>query len=98
MKYLSLMILSAILFSGYRSSENDMNSSSKTASKGWQKLFDGKTTTGWHSYGKKEVGQAWKVSDGALYFDATPNEDSLAPANAFIFKDLVHLVNTFRWK
>ena len=70
MKYLSLMILSAILFSGYRSSENDMNSSSKTASKGWQKLFDGKTTTGWHSYGKKEVGQAWKVSDGALYLDA----------------------------
>ena len=35
---------------------------------------------------------------GALYFDATPNEDSLAPVNAFIFKDLVHLVNTFRWK
>ena len=33
MKYLSLMILSAILFSGYKSSENDMNSSSKTASK-----------------------------------------------------------------
>ncbi len=35
---------------------------------------------------------------GALYFDTTPNEDSLAPANAFIFKDLTHLVNTFRWK
>lgn len=35
---------------------------------------------------------------GALYFDATPNEDSIAPVNAFIFKDLTHLVNTFRWK
>ena len=35
---------------------------------------------------------------GALYFDTTPNEDSLAPANAFLFKDLAHLVNTFRWK
>ena len=35
---------------------------------------------------------------GALYFDTTPNEDSLAPANAFLFKDLTHLVNTFRWK
>ena len=70
MKYLSLIILSTILFSGYRSSKNEMNSSSKTASAGWQKLFDGKTTAGWHSYGKTEVGQAWKVSDGALYFDA----------------------------
>jgi gliding motility-associated lipoprotein GldD len=35
---------------------------------------------------------------GALYFDATPNEDSLAPANEFFLKDLKHLVNTFRWK
>ncbi len=35
---------------------------------------------------------------GALYFNTTPNEDSLAPVNAFIFKDLTHLVNSFRWK
>jgi gliding motility-associated lipoprotein GldD len=35
---------------------------------------------------------------GALYFDSTPNEDSLAPINAFLLKDLTHLVNTFRWK
>ena len=70
MKYLSLIILSAVLFSGCGSSKNGMNSSSNTASKGWEKLFDGKTTTGWHTYGKTEVGQAWKVSDGALYLDA----------------------------
>lgn len=35
---------------------------------------------------------------GALYFDTTPNEDSLAPINAFLFKDLTHLVNTFKWQ
>jgi gliding motility-associated lipoprotein GldD len=35
---------------------------------------------------------------GALYFNTTPNEDSLAPVNAFIYKDLTHLVNSFRWK
>ena len=35
---------------------------------------------------------------GALYFDTTPNEDSLAPVNDFIFKDLTHLVNTFKWQ
>ena len=35
---------------------------------------------------------------GALYFDTTPNEDSLAPANAFLLKDLTHLVNTFKWQ
>lgn len=35
---------------------------------------------------------------GALYFDATPNEDSLRPVNEFLKKDLEHLINTIRWK
>jgi gliding motility-associated lipoprotein GldD len=39
-----------------------------------------------------------KFFRGVLYFDSTPNEDSLAPINAFLFKDLEHLVNSFRWK
>jgi gliding motility-associated lipoprotein GldD len=35
---------------------------------------------------------------GALYFDATPNEDSLRPVNDFLVADMRHLINTFRWK
>jgi gliding motility-associated lipoprotein GldD len=35
---------------------------------------------------------------GALYFDATPNEDSLLPINNFLMQDLKHLINTFKWK
>lgn len=35
---------------------------------------------------------------GALYFDATPNEDSLRPVNAFLKEDLRHLVNTLKWR
>lgn len=35
---------------------------------------------------------------GALYFDATPNEDSLRPVNEFLKKDLEHLINTIQWK
>jgi hypothetical protein len=35
----------------------------------WISLFDGKTKNGWHAYGKKTVGEAWKVVDGALMFD-----------------------------
>jgi Domain of Unknown Function (DUF1080) len=37
----------------------------------WITLFDGKTTTGWHSYGKATVTERWKVADGALYVDTT---------------------------
>ncbi|MGN6616697.1 MAG: gliding motility lipoprotein GldD [Ilyomonas sp.] len=35
---------------------------------------------------------------GALYFDATPNEDSLRPVNTFLVEDMKHLINTFKWK
>ena len=35
---------------------------------------------------------------GALYFDATPNEDSLGIVNNFLKKDLEHLINTLKWK
>src|ERR1700736_6334368 len=38
---------------------------------GWKLLFDGKTTNGWHTYGKTTVGSAWKVDDGAIHLDAS---------------------------
>lgn len=38
--------------------------------KEWISLFDGKTTKGWHSYGKTVTGEAWKVENGVLHLDA----------------------------
>jgi gliding motility-associated lipoprotein GldD len=35
---------------------------------------------------------------GALYFDATPNEDSLGIVNKFLQQDMKHLINTLEWK
>jgi gliding motility-associated lipoprotein GldD len=35
---------------------------------------------------------------GALYFDATPNADSLGIVNDFLEQDMKHLINTLRWK
>jgi len=37
------------------------------AQKGFKPLFDGKTTTGWHTYNEKTSNGAWKVDDGALH-------------------------------
>jgi hypothetical protein len=42
---------------------------------GFKPLFDGKTTQGWHTYGKTTVGTAWKTSDGILYLDPTAKEN-----------------------
>ncbi|MGN6417563.1 MAG: hypothetical protein ACTHMC_08730 [Pseudobacter sp.] len=35
---------------------------------------------------------------GALYFDASPNEDSLSVVNEFLQDDLKHLINTLKFK
>ncbi|HEY1024903.1 MAG TPA: DUF1080 domain-containing protein [Sphingobacteriaceae bacterium] len=46
----------------------------ETASQ-WQSLFDGKTTTGWHTYGKSSIGKAWTIENGALHLDASNKKD-----------------------
>ena len=35
---------------------------------------------------------------GALYFDAAPNADSLAPVHKFLQEDMWHLVETLKWR
>ena len=35
---------------------------------------------------------------GALYFNASPNEDSLGIVNDFLKKDVLHLINTLKWR
>lgn len=49
------------------SPENNVSELEKT--QGWQSLFDGTTTNGWHGYGRAEAPAAWVVQDGALYLD-----------------------------
>jgi hypothetical protein len=46
---------------------NALSAQEKAA--GWQLLFDGKTTQGWHTYLQKTVSPAWKISDNALMLD-----------------------------
>jgi len=35
---------------------------------------------------------------GSLYFSAEPNADSLAPVIDFFREDILHLIETLRWK
>lgn len=42
---------------------------------GWQLLFDGSTTNGWHTYNKNTIGKAWKVENGTLRLDAASKRD-----------------------
>lgn len=54
---------------------------------GWQLLFDGKTTNGWHSYGKQTTGNAWKVQDGTLFFDADAKKNAQAEGGDMVTND-----------
>ena len=54
---------------------------------GWQLLFDGKTTKGWHNYGNKPIGTAWKTKDGYLYLDTTAKENGKVIGGGNIMTD-----------
>jgi len=45
---------------------------------GWQLLFDGKSSKGWHHYGGGTVGYAWIITDSSLYFDGALKKDTLS--------------------
>jgi hypothetical protein len=70
-----LAILSAATI-GYACSSSKMTSAAqlitlteKEQKEGWELLFDGKTTRGWHTYNRDTVSGNWKVIEGTLVMD-----------------------------
>ncbi len=51
---------------------NTLSRSEKAA--GWKLLFDGSSTDGWHAYGSRSIGNAWKPINGTLFLDAGNKE------------------------
>jgi Domain of Unknown Function (DUF1080). len=85
MSKIFIFLFAAIIFYGCKSTKvTTMNTSSNTLSSkeknnGWQLLFDGQTTNGWHTYGKQTAGRVWKAEGGVLHLDpagkkAFPND------------------------
>ncbi len=84
MKVIPIALLLIAAAAGCNSAQTDSSKNGSTDSlkviggvkseEGYTNLFDGKTTSGWHSYGKTNVGGAWKVADGLLYVDSTKKE------------------------
>ncbi|MFV0606295.1 MAG: DUF1080 domain-containing protein [Niabella sp.] len=54
---------------------------------GWKLLFDGTSTDGWHTYGSRSIGSAWKVANGNLYLDAGSKSDFNANTGGDIVTD-----------
>ncbi|MEM8908318.1 MAG: family 16 glycoside hydrolase, partial [Bacteroidota bacterium] len=56
-----------------QSKANTLSADEKAA--GWKLLFDGKSTAGWHNFGKTTVGSSWVISDGALMLNTSKKDD-----------------------
>ncbi|RWY53681.1 3-keto-disaccharide hydrolase [Mucilaginibacter gilvus] len=78
MKNFLLFVLVAMIVSGCHSSQSSTDvatDSSAFKDTAWAPIFDGKTTKGWHTYGKTEAGKAWKAQNGVLHLDASAKSD-----------------------
>lgn len=54
---------------------------------GWQLLFDGSSTKGWHKFGGGPVGDAWKISEGVIYLDTSSKKDGMITGGGDIVTD-----------
>ena len=61
----SICILASCISVNINSNSTNISNGEKS-SNGWVSIFDGKTTTGWHSYGKDKADGIWNVVDGAI--------------------------------
>ena len=86
-KVLAVAVTTAMLFSCNSSHKmTDSNKlTSEEKSQGWQLLFDGSSTKGWHTYGKSTVGSSWQAVGGTLHFNAA---DTKALSNVYQSIDL----------
>lgn len=72
---LTLVAFASIVFYACSSAKSQSATSepnmltSKEKNNGWELLFDGKTTNGWHTYNKNFVTKNWNVVDGAIVLD-----------------------------
>ncbi|WP_461052750.1 3-keto-disaccharide hydrolase [Spirosoma arcticum] len=68
MHFRFLLLASLLSFAHLSGQAQALNTLSPQEKKeGWSLLFNGRDVAGWHTYGSKGVGSAWRVEQGALH-------------------------------
>lgn len=73
---------------GHKEGVNKLTRQEKA--EGWQLLYDGKTTKGWHVYLNKTDGSAWKSVDGTLMLDPSQKQNGKVVGGGDIVTDAVY--------
>ena len=85
------LVLSLVLLMGtwvaQAQTQNALSSQEKK--QGWELLFNGKDVSGWHTYGGKGVGTAWKVEGDALKLDVPTRAGNKAPNGGDIVSNVL---------
>ncbi len=81
-RLLASMVLCAVAIGGaFAQGSNTLTDLEKK--QGWQLLFDGSSTKGWHTYNKKTIGAEWHVTDGTLWLDPVPGSRDIVTDREF---------------
>ncbi|UKJ08379.1 3-keto-disaccharide hydrolase [Solitalea lacus] len=70
-------LISILVITGFNPKKISLTTSEdfhKNESGGWKILFDGKSKSEWHTYGKENAGSAWEVDNGWLHLVNTEKE------------------------
>lgn len=73
MRKVALLLSCGFVFSNSLPAQKLNTLSKQEKKEGWQLLFDGVTTNGWHKYGGGHVGNGWQVSNGTIHYDPSAN-------------------------
>lgn len=71
---------------------------SQVGSGKWTSLFDGKSTNGWHTYGKSYAGTAWKVENTTLMLDPTVARETNQRGDLITDKEYENFHLQLEWK
>jgi hypothetical protein len=88
---LAAIIINCYAFVGEQN--NELTKKEKV--QGWQLLFNGKSTSGWHLYNSKEPFTVWKAKDGELYCDP---KDKSGSGDIVTDKEFKDFDLKFEWK
>lgn len=94
----ALAVTALLACQSFKNTTSMDNTGTASVKQGWTPLFDGKTTAGWHTYGKTEAASAWKAEDGALHLDAAAKKQGAEGGDLVTDEEYANFHLKLEWK